>query len=51
MATFCENNYFDNQDCGGGFVWQSYGKRHKKALGKARKVAAEGESLKLVSEF
>ena len=33
------------------FVWQRYGKRHEKALGKARKVAAEGESLKVVSEF
>ena len=30
------------------FVWQRYGKRHKKALGKARKSGAEGESLKLL---
>ena len=51
MATFCENNYFDNLDCGGGFVWQSYGKQHKKALGKARKSGAEGKSLKVVSDF
>ena len=33
------------------FVLQSYGKRHKKALGKAQKSVAEGESLKLVSYF
>ena len=33
------------------FVWQRYGKRHQKSLGNARKVAAEGESLKVVSEF
>ena len=33
------------------FVWQRYGKRHDKALGKARKMAAEGKSLKVVSEF
>ena len=33
-----------------GKVWQSYGKRHKKALGKARKSGAEGESLKLLKE-
>ena len=26
-------------------------KRHEKALGKARKVAAEGKSMKVVSEF
>ena len=32
------------------FVWQSYGKRHEKALGKARKSGAEGESLKLLKE-
>ena len=32
------------------FVWQRYGKRHKKALGKARKSCAEGESLKLLKE-
>ena len=51
MATFCENNYFDNLDCGGGFVWQSYGKQHKKALGKARKSVAGGKSMKVVSEF
>jgi hypothetical protein len=29
---------------------KSYGKRHKKALGKARKSGAEGESLKLLKE-
>ena len=51
MATFCKNNYFDNQDGGGGFVLQSYRKRHKKALGKDLKSDAEGESLKIVSEF
>ena len=39
-----ENNLFIS------FVWQSYGKRHKKALGKARKSSAEGESLKLLKE-
>ena len=50
MATFCKNNYFDNQDGDGGFVLQSYGKRHEKALGKARKSGAEGESLKLLKE-
>ena len=32
------------------YVWQSYGKRHKKALGKAWKSGAEGESLKLLKE-
>ena len=36
MAIFCENNYF---------VCQSYGKRHNKALGKARKSVAEGVGL------
>ena len=36
MAIFCENNYF---------VCQSYGKRHKKALGKAQKLGAEGMGL------
>ena len=36
MAIFCENNYF---------VCQSYGKRHKKALGKAQKAVAEGVGL------
>ena len=30
---------------------QSYGKRHKKALGKARKSGAEDESLKLLKEI
>ena len=30
---------------------QRYGKRHKKALGKARKSGAKGENLKIVSEF
>ena len=29
---------------------QRYGKRHEKALGKARKSGAEGESLKLLKE-
>ena len=33
------------------FVWQNYGKRHKKALDKSLKSDAEGESLKVVSEF
>ena len=33
------------------FVLQNYGKRHKKALGKAQKSVAEGDSLKLLSEF
>ena len=33
-----------------GKVWQRYGKRHKKALGKAWKSGAEGESLKLLKE-
>ena len=33
------------------FRLRSYKKRHKKALGKARKSDAEGESLKLLSEF
>jgi len=32
------------------FVWQSYGKRHEKALGEARKSGAEGESLILLKE-
>ena len=32
------------------FVWQRYGKRHKKALGRAWKSGAEGESLKLLKE-
>ena len=32
------------------FVWQRYGKRHKKVLGKAWKSGAEGESLKLLKE-
>ena len=36
MAIFCENNEF---------VCQSYGKRHKKPLGKARKSGAEGMGL------
>ena len=30
---------------------QRYGKRHEKALGKARKVTAEGINMKLVSEY
>ena len=30
---------------------QNYRKRHEKALSKARKSDAEGESLKLVKEF
>ena len=33
------------------FRLRSYKKLHKKALGKARKSDAEGESLKLLSEF
>ena len=33
------------------FVWQRYGKRHKYPSAKPGKVAAEGKSLKLVSEF
>jgi len=33
------------------FRLRSYKKRHKKNLGKARKSGAEGESLKLLSEF
>ena len=33
------------------FRLRSYKKLHKKALGKARKSGAEGESLKLLSEF
>ena len=32
------------------FVWQRYEKRHEKALGKAWKSGAEGESLKLLKE-
>ena len=32
------------------FVWQRYEKRHEKALGKAWKSGAEGESLKLLNE-
>ncbi len=28
-----------------------YGKRHEKTLGNARKVPAEGKSLKVVSDF
>ncbi len=32
-------------------VLQRYGKRHEKALGKARKSGAEGINMKLVSEF
>ena len=34
-----------------GKVWQSYGKRHKKALGKGGKVGGEGESLNKCSGF
>jgi hypothetical protein len=30
--------------------WQSYGRRHKKALGRARKSGGEGESLILLKE-
>ncbi len=33
------------------FVWQRYRKRHKKALGKAQKSGAEGESLYLGKGF
>ena len=34
-----------------GCLWQRYGKRHKKALGRTNKKTAEGVNMKLVSEY